>query len=164
MRESSFLQASCKAQMLKVTVIERRLLSFTYTDQTIPALRAVSQHLEAAEQQTEAEFTQVTISGFKLIVRQHWSCMYDTSILRKKRQSQLTSRNQTRSVATDFAQHSRLEINGTVLPIEKPSHVNHEPLTSGDQSLSYGRVHFGVSNVIPLNQNSCLKSLPLIET
>lgn len=46
--------------MLKVAVIEQRLLSLTYTEQTIPALRAVSEHLDVAEQQAEAAYAQAS--------------------------------------------------------------------------------------------------------
>lgn len=58
LKESAYLQANCKAQMLKVKVIEQRLLSFTYTDQTVPALKAVERHLAAAEQETDTTHQQ----------------------------------------------------------------------------------------------------------
>lgn len=60
--EMQALQAAVRAQMLKVHVIEKRLLTFTYTQQTMPALQAVSQHLDAAEQEAEATQQQVKSS------------------------------------------------------------------------------------------------------
>lgn len=40
-------------------MIEQRLLSVTYTGATMPALKAVSQHLEKAEVETQAKLEQV---------------------------------------------------------------------------------------------------------
>ena len=62
-KDCAHLQAACKMQALKLKVIEQRLLSFTYTDQTVPALRAVSQHLEAAEQEAVETYQQASLSG-----------------------------------------------------------------------------------------------------
>ena len=58
--ENSCLIAACKTQALKTEVIERRLLSVTYTGQSMPALKAVSQHLDAAEAEAEANLQQVS--------------------------------------------------------------------------------------------------------
>ena len=58
--ENSCLIAACKTQALKTEVIEQRLLAVTYTGQSMPALKAVSQHLEAAENEAEAKLQQVS--------------------------------------------------------------------------------------------------------
>ena len=62
-KDCAHLQAACKTQALKVKVIEQRLLSFTYTNETVPALRAISKHLEAAEQEAEETYQQASLSG-----------------------------------------------------------------------------------------------------
>ena len=63
--ENSCLIAACKTQALKTQVIEQRLLAVTYTGQSMPALKAVSQHLEAAEAEAEANLQQVTVFADK---------------------------------------------------------------------------------------------------
>ena len=59
LNENGCLVAACKTQALKIQVIEQRLLTFTYTGQTMSALKAVSQHMDAAEAETEAKLQQV---------------------------------------------------------------------------------------------------------
>lgn len=59
MKESMLQQSVCRAQILKVKVIEQRLLSFTYTDQSLPALKAVSKHLRISEKEVEETHQQL---------------------------------------------------------------------------------------------------------
>jgi len=60
-QENCALAAACKTQVLKVKAMESRLLEQTYTALTLPALSAVAQHLEAAEEEVEAKHQQVIL-------------------------------------------------------------------------------------------------------
>ena len=58
--DNSSLIAACRTQALKVDVIEQRLSAVTYTGPSQAALRAVSQHLDAAEAKAKAKLKQAS--------------------------------------------------------------------------------------------------------
>lgn len=69
--ECSCLIAACKTQTMKIDVIEKRLLFYSYTAQTMPALKAVSQHLDAAEARAETKLQQAILLFHSLLLPAH---------------------------------------------------------------------------------------------
>ena len=57
--QQTWLSAHSQALFSKLKVIEKQLLGLTYTDETMPALRKVDDHLTRAQRQLDARDEQV---------------------------------------------------------------------------------------------------------